>query len=186
MPASATRIPPHDDFELVRRVCSGDRSAASTLFSEVLGPLLARLSDRWQYPDLSQDLYVRLSANDWAALRSWAGRASLTAWARTVALREYLARTRRARGATAVDPESIPSSDEPVVDRLVHQETWLGVEQAIDRLENRDQRIVIRMHVLLSLDPPEIAAQLGISVSHVYTHKSRALTKLRELLEAMS
>jgi hypothetical protein len=81
MPASATKIPPHDDFELVRRVCSGDRAAATILFSDVLGPLLARLSDRWQYPDLSQDLYMRLSANDWAALRSWAGRASLTAWA---------------------------------------------------------------------------------------------------------
>src|SRR5262249_5369154 len=104
MPASATRTPPHDDFELVRRVCSGDRSAASILFSDVLGPLLARLSIRWQYPDLSQDLYVRLSTNDWAALRTWAGRASLTAWARTVAVREYLARTRRARGSDTIDP----------------------------------------------------------------------------------
>jgi len=185
MPASATRTPPHDDFELVRRVCSGDRSAASILFCDVLGPLLARLSDRWQYPDLSQDLYMRLSANDWAALRTWAGRASLAAWARTVAVREYLARTRRDRGSATVDLESIPSSDEPVVDRLVDKETWLGVEQAIERLENRDQRIVLRMHLLLSLAPHEIAARLDISVSHVYTHKARAVAKLRELLEVV-
>src|SRR5262249_50012833 len=77
---AAIRTPPRDDLELVQRVCSGDRSAASTLFTDVLGPLLARLSQRWQYPDLSQDLYMRLCANDWAALRTWAGRANLTAW----------------------------------------------------------------------------------------------------------
>src|SRR5262245_66328384 len=57
---AAIRTPPRDDFELVQRVCSGDRLAASILFTEVLGPLLPGLSHRWQYPDLSQALYLRL------------------------------------------------------------------------------------------------------------------------------
>lgn len=182
MAAPASKTPAHDDAELVRRVCDGDESAAATLFGEVLGPLLACLGRHWQYPELEQDLFLHLQRNRWAALRTWTGRASLKAWVRTVAYRMRLAKLRRARIPVG-DVDAIPSSEEPVVERIARNETWLGVLMAIERLESPAQRIVLRMCFLQSMNPDEIATQLNISVSLVYTHKSRALTRLRSLLE---
>jgi RNA polymerase sigma factor (sigma-70 family) len=184
MPASATKPPVHDEQELVRRVCNGDRDAAETLFDEVLGELLARLARHWGYAELRQELYLHLGEDSWKRLRTWEGRASLKAWVTTVSRRMCLARARRtSREVSDADLDTIPSSDEPIIERIARTQSRLGVLQAIERLADPDLRTVLRMRFVLATSTGEIAAQLNISENLVSKRKSRGLEALRSLLE---
>jgi RNA polymerase sigma factor (sigma-70 family) len=53
---------------------------------------------------------------------------------------------------------------------------------AVARLPS-ERRVVVAMRYWLDLDPPEIAAALGVPVGTVSSRLSRALSELRQLLE---
>jgi RNA polymerase sigma factor (sigma-70 family) len=170
---------------LVRRVCAGERAAAAELFTTVLGATVDAIAQRWNYPDLLDDLFVHLSENDWRRLRTWEGRSSLQGWARVICIRicrEAVQGSRRLVPLTLGEDRAIVDPAEDVVERLIREESRLGLLDAIERLETPRDRLVLRLHYLQGCGLPDIAEQLGIPLSTVYVVKSRALSRLRTKL----
>ncbi|HEY2293577.1 MAG TPA: sigma-70 family RNA polymerase sigma factor [Thermoanaerobaculia bacterium] len=174
---------------LVRRVCAGDRAAAAELFTTVLGATVNAVAQRWSYPDLLDDLFVHLSENDWRRLRTWQGRSSLQGWVRVICTRicrEAVQGSTRLAPLTLGEDRAVVDPAEDVVDRLIREESRLGLLEAIEQLDTPRDRLVLRLHYLQEHDLPAIATQLGIPLSTVYVVKSRALDRLRTKLQGAS
>ncbi|MGC4054458.1 MAG: sigma-70 family RNA polymerase sigma factor [Paludibaculum sp.] len=73
--------------------------------------------------------------------------------------------------------------DDPVLESMLADETGFQLLAAIELLEMRRDRDVIRMHYLESRSLPDIAAALGVPVGTLYVIKVRALARLRSILE---
>lgn len=173
------------DAALVRRVCAGERAAAAELFTTVLGATVEAVAQRWGYPDLLDDLFVHLSENDWRRLRTWQGRSSLQGWVRVVCsriCREAVKGSSRLVPLPLGEDRATMDPAEDVVERLIREESRLGLLDAIERLETPRDRLVLRLHYLQGCGLPDIAKQLGVPLSTVYVIKSRALSRLRTKL----
>jgi RNA polymerase sigma factor (sigma-70 family) len=174
------------DIALVRRVCAGERAAATELFTTVLSATVDAIARRWNYPDLLDALFVHLSENNWRRLRTWEGRSSLQGWVRVICARicrEALQGSRRLDPLTLEEGREVVDPGEGVVERLIREEDRLELLDAIERLETPRDRLVLRLHYLQERDLPAIAAQLGVPLSTVYVVKSRALNRLRAKLQ---
>jgi RNA polymerase sigma-70 factor (ECF subfamily) len=111
-----------------------------------------------------------------------ARRGSPRAWlfgiARNAALDE-LRRRKRAAGAEIPAPPAAPGPDE-LAEQAAQRE---AVHRALARLGARDREVIaLRYHAELST--AELAAVLGVSASNAGTLLHRAMTKLRESLDA--
>jgi RNA polymerase sigma-70 factor, ECF subfamily len=68
---------------------------------------------------------------------------------------------------------------------LEREEARVHVQQALERLPERDREVLVLRH-LEGMTPAEIAAVLGIREAAVYTRHLRALRRLGELLKGHS
>lgn len=171
------------------RTCAGDRAAAETLFTTILGRVIDGVSRRWDYPDLLDELFVHLSENDWRRLRTWKGESSLEGWVRVVANRICSAAVQDRRRLVPLplgEERDFASEEEHVIERMIREETTVGLLEAIEQLDTPRDRLVLRMHYFDGRDLPQIAGDLGVPLSTVYVIKSRALARLRQRLKGGS
>lgn len=133
--------------------------------------------------DLFQEFFLSLIQDDFKKLRQFRGDrgCSLASWLRVVASRltiDFL----RQQGAPSVEVTESLRSDQPDPPAsLIDFEEEKLLSKALQGLPPRD-RLFLNLSYRKELLPEEIAAILHVSVSAVYTQKSRIRAKLREVL----
>ena len=136
--------------------------------------------------ELYQEFFANLVKDGCKNLSKFRGDngCSLVAWLVILARRLTIDYLRAQRSPTLEVSDSIASRDPDVLDVLISDEEELALTEALEELEPQD-RLVIELHYYRGLAPEESARLLNISVGTFYTRKSRALAKLRELLEKL-
>jgi RNA polymerase sigma factor (sigma-70 family) len=157
------------DFDALYRAARDDVYAyAATL-----------LSDRAAAEDVAAAAFERAyRRRDRYDARRGSPRAWLFGIARNAALDEL---RRRRRAASAELPA--PAVEQEPGEALEHAAERAAVREALGRLQPRDRELIaLKYHAELS--NAELAAVLGVSVSNAGTLVHRAMTKLRETLDA--
>ncbi|MBI3060068.1 MAG: sigma-70 family RNA polymerase sigma factor [Deltaproteobacteria bacterium] len=133
--------------------------------------------------DLFQEFFVSLLRDDFKKLRQFRGDrgCSLASWIRVIAARLTIDFLRK-QGPPAVEAtDALPLDQPDPSNSLIDQEQERLVSQVLETLPLRN-RLFIDLYFRQSLPPEEIASILRVSVSAVYTQKSRILDKVREIL----
>lgn len=133
--------------------------------------------------DLFQEVFLSLVQNDFKKLRQFSGDrgCSLASWLRIVAARLTIDFLRKQSAPTVEVTDSLPSARPDPPNSLIDSEQAGQLSPALEGLPPRD-RLFLVLYYHKGFPPEEIAAILHVSVSAVYTQKSRILAKLREVL----
>lgn len=164
-----------------RAASRGDRSAFEALYQmyapAVYSLALRMLGDADSAADLTHDVYVKLHAQ----LRSYKGEAPLGAWLKRITTNAAIdaMRTRRYR----MD-ERDPEYDEQHHALAVSSQAAVrvDVDQLLAQLAPTARAVVV-MHQIEGYEHKEIAEFFGMSESFSKSVLSRALSRLRRLLE---
>lgn len=144
----------------------------------LVGALTIRLGDRAIAEDLAQEAFARAWA-DWprvAAMENPVG------WVYRVAFNLTASHWRR-RAAQRRAERRVPAADPPDDDGQVRSADAMVLREAIGRLSDRQQQVVI-LRFYLGCSVEETAAVLGVTTGTVKTQSSRAMTHLRDLVGA--
>jgi len=172
------------DQQLIQSILAGHHQAFAELTQHYRKRLLSFLTGRHQLPkdeaeDIVQDVFATLVENNYAALRSFAGRSSLYTYLCAIALRR-LYRTRR-RMLPRAEPVDEYPPPEPAVDPTNKEITAADVRQALQTLPE-EFRTALMLYHFGGLEYHEIAALMDIPVNTVATRICRAKRRLKELL----
>jgi RNA polymerase sigma-70 factor (ECF subfamily) len=198
---------PSDTDELLRQAARGDTDARQRLLDRHRGRLRRmvavrvdrRLSARVDASDVVQEALAdaNLHLDDYLrdrplAFYPWLRR---FAWERLVALyrRHVLAEkrsvTREERGALLLSDQSAGALADRLLapgtspsHRVIRDELLDRVRAALARLAAKDREVLVMRH-LEQLSTGEVADVLGISEGAVMTRQTRALVRLRALLD---
>ena len=175
-----------NDFELMRRLQSGDRSAVSLLYDRytpLLYPVLVRiLGERADADDALQETWVQA----WRTAPSYdLNRGTVAAWLLTIARTRALDRVRsaasRRRNEGLVEGEPpINLPDDPSA-ASEHRQLSERVRRALGALEPKHRR-VLECAYFDGLSQAEIATRLNAPLGTVKSWTRQALTRLKELL----
>lgn len=170
---------PNDARALVDRAVDGDVDAKRQLLAHILptmrGALRALLGRGAEAEDAVQDAAIDVLRG----LGTFRGDSNLRAWARTVAVRAGLRRTRKQRPALSlVDPDGLHASAESVPGEGGFSERISRPLAAYLSAIPADQREALVLRHALGYTVPEIAE---LSSTSVNTIKSRLLKARREV-----
>lgn len=180
------RTTDHEQLTLIQRARQGDQSAWVTLVSQHQGAVFRLayllLGEADEAQDVAQETFIRafraLSRFDPARpLRPWLLRITTNlAYNRRRTLSRYWMAVQRFFG-TASEPLLTASAEEslPAVEA---QSLW----QAVQRLNQADQEIIY-LRYFLELSVAETAEAAGIAPGTVKSRLSRALARLRQVVE---
>lgn len=188
-----------DERELINAILGGDADAAAHLLVERCGSRLKFLvgskfrSLQMEFEELVSELFIALSEHDWKALREFAGQnqagqpCQLENYISVIAARRLCKKMERAVKENAWLAPLNGEEGFHVPDETSEREQRASeLLRAIMALKNPVERLVLIAYKLEERSVVEIADLLKITPGHVYTHCSRALAKLRTLLEAGS
>ncbi len=172
------------DQQLIQSILAGQQQAFTELTQHYRKRLISFLTGRHQLPkdeaeDIVQDVFATLVENNFAALRSFAGRSSFYTYLCAIALRR-LYRSRR-RMLPRAEPAVDNPPHEPAADPTEKEITAADVRQALQTLPE-EFRIALMLYHFGGMEYHEIAALLDIPVNTVATRICRAKRRLRELL----
>ncbi len=133
--------------------------------------------------DLFQEYFLSLIRDNFKKLRQFKGDrgCSLASWLRVIATRRTIDFLTGQETSTARAVENAPSDLSDPPGSMIDQERNKLLSQVLETLPPRD-RLFIQLYFHRSLPPQKIASVLRVSVSAVYTQKSRLLDKLLEAL----
>jgi RNA polymerase sigma factor (sigma-70 family) len=131
--------------------------------------------------DLVNDFYIFLQENNWEKLRKFRFESRLHTWLNLLAsrylLKKYARELKECSGnCTPIDDIKI-LVNEDAENKLVRSD----ILEAISFLNNKRYQQVLLMG-LQGFDADEIADQLGINANNVYGLRSKAIKKLKNLL----
>lgn len=176
-----------DDTALSERIKRGDRAAENELFglysSQVFAMAMVRLRDREAVRELVDDVIMatvtalrRGTVHDTSRLGAFIHGTALNL------VHSHL----RERGRVPRTDESREEPATPDLAESCERDSDLeAVRRCVRRLPVQDQR-VLSMCLTEGLKPGEIALRLGISAEVVRQQKSRALRRLKEMLNGAS
>lgn len=172
----------NDDREIAR-LLAGERGAwegflqryAPVIYAAVRKRLLPAGRDS-EVDDVTQDVFVKICANDFRLLRSFdPGRARLTTWLTVIASSASIDHLRRnARPTTSVD--SVPEHHLSVSAR---EPAWVSIPEGL--LSPR-QTLIIRLLYNHDMTAAEVAERLNIDPQTVRSMHHKALKRLRSRL----
>ena len=173
-----------NDDQLVKALLANNEAAIDYVFYNKFHKLLllnaakATGSKDMVPDDLIQDLYLYLSADNWARLRNYDSSYPFVAWFSTVSYRFFRNCSRKVLDSKrCVSIYDLKGQDLQVSvgeNGMVIED----VRTAIDRLESpRDRQLLTEM-LFNGAEADEVAAMLNVSVNNLYVIKRRALTKL--------
>ena len=134
--------------------------------------------------DLFQEFFVAMLRDDCKKLRQFRGErgCTLASWVRLVATRLTIDFIRSHVSNNITDVERIHGDQPDLSESLAGQEQEALLRRAFESLSARDQ-LFLNLFYRQCLTPADIAGILNMSVGAVYTHKSRLLDKLRDVLK---
>jgi RNA polymerase sigma-70 factor (ECF subfamily) len=170
------------DEALLVQVADGDPAAVRALVGRKLPRILMlaqrMLADPAEAEDVAQEAFLRV----WKQAPKWRpGTARFDTWLHRVTLNLCYDRLRRRREiATDTPPEQIDEGLAP--DRgLMAQDTGVRVNQALQRLPDRQREAIVLCHYQ-ELGNIEAAAAMGVSVEALESLLSRGRRSLRAAL----
>ncbi len=144
---------------------------------EILGYLTRMLGDEHEAQDACQEAFLRAHRAFGRLAAGSNSRAWLYRIATNCALNARRGRARKAARLVHVDPDTLPASPAPAVDR----ERLEAVARAVDMLPPR-QRAALMLRQFQGLDYAEIAASLGGNEAAARANVYQAVKKLRASL----
>lgn len=131
--------------------------------------------------DLRSETFVQLFKDDYRKLRQYKEKPghSLAYWIILITNSTVLNHLRKKR------PQCVPLLDNQlyaIPDKEFAKEDQEVIKKSIEKLPHRS-RLILKMHYYHELPPQEIADNLQISVGALYTAKSRAVEKLKKIVE---
>jgi len=178
-----------EEVDLVRQVCANNPEAISNLYCNFLLPIAktvirALRAQSVDPEELANTLFIRLSEKDWHSLRTWEG-TNLPGWLWRVGYRSLLGILKESGRCDPLTDwhEASLAQDDTVLHQLLRDETGFLLLEAIDNLDSPRDRRVLRLHYLQSKELAEVADEVGVLVATAYVIKSRALARLRTILE---
>lgn len=139
--------------------------------------------------DVVQEVFERLARDSFRLLRKFQWRSSLTTYLWAIAAnvsRKILEKERRAAGAGRTAWEEAlagaVAEERPPERVAIGKEEAAQLEKAIASLSGRD-RLIVRMYFWGGAPPSRISKALGMDPAHVCVALSRALARMRPLLE---
>lgn len=186
----------HADFDLVQRLVGGDSAAWRTLVVRyqrlVVSRVLATAREMnhalaaADAEDLCAEVFSRLVADDFSALRRFEGRCSLSTWLAVVTRRivaRRLATLRsfaawNAAGDAPLDSLAAASSEEPSA-AMISAEERARLAQGIAELGQRQQELA-RLHFFEGRSYREISEQLAMPMNSIGPTLARIQEKLRK------
>lgn len=171
-----------DPRSLVERARLGDEEAWQILYRRAYPRMLAyarrRLFDIDEARDAVSETMVRAVGK--LDRFTWSG-AGFDAWLFGI-LRHVVLDAQRAAGRhRPVPPPDAAADDDPVA-AVLHSEEVAAVRAAFARLDARDQEL-LELRVVAELSADEVAAVLGKRPGAVRMAQSRALSRLRALMD---
>ncbi|MHC5022689.1 MAG: RNA polymerase sigma factor [Planctomycetota bacterium] len=166
--------------------CIGGRKAAWDTFVDQCSPVIYAAVRRTlggraatETDDVVQNVFMRLVRNDFALLKSYdPSRAALSTWLTLVARSVAIDAARRKR-LDVVGLDTAPAPPAPPPPRPAAEPDALP----LDRLTGR-QRLVLRLLFAEQMTVPQAATVLGVDEQTIRSTKHKALTRLREHLDA--
>lgn len=159
-----------DDCQLVELALNGNDEAILYIIFEKYAPLLKKLckryyEDLYYYEQLQTELYIRLKANDWHALRSFGWKSSFGTWLGIVAGNLFIKKMPELIGIskfTVSIGEDVEKREVnlPVAEPIheCNMDMVLLIE-GIQQLEDKDQRFIL-FKEFEGYEPKEIAQLL--------------------------
>lgn len=191
--------PARTEADIVQRLVAGDAAAWSHFVDSYQRLVLARvfatarelnqLLNQADAEDLCADVFGLLVARDFAALREFAGRSSLSTWLTVITRRHCLRQLAAARRNPARPSGDATEAMECVRDRqsdplmsLVHHENRRRLDALLAELPER-QRELVRLAYVEQCSYREISERLGIPANSIGPTLQRLQHKLREQLQ---
>ena len=176
-----------DDTSLGVRIREGDRAAENELVrlysGRVFAMAMGRVRDREAARELVDDVMMaavtalrRGSVHDTARLGAF-----IHGTAINLIHGHVRARCRIPRGEPLQDEATAPD----LAESCERDSDMLAIQTCVARLPRQDQQ-VLYLSLIEGLKPGEIAARLGLSAEVVRQQKSRALKRLKEMMDAPS
>jgi RNA polymerase sigma factor (sigma-70 family) len=179
---------------LAERACQGEKASLSALVRELKDPVfhlaLRMLGDPRDAEDATQDILIRVITH----LGQFAGRATLIAWVRAIAVHALL-RVKRSRAEErAIDLETMgqlleagmqvaPVALPEAEARLMEREIRLSCTQGMLMTLSREERVAIVLADILELDGPAAAEAAGVSYAAFRQRLARARQRLYPFVE---
>ncbi|HEX3839307.1 MAG TPA: sigma-70 family RNA polymerase sigma factor [Acidimicrobiales bacterium] len=169
--------------ELVERARQGDEEAWEALFRRAYPKLLSYASRRLPTTEQAKDAVGETMTRAVANIERLRGEGGgFDAWMYGI-MRHVVVDAQRllSREGPGLIPDAADASPPPG-DRVVDREDAIEVRQAFDRLSPADQEL-LELRVVAELSADEVASVLGRRPGAVRMAQSRALTRLRGLLD---
>jgi RNA polymerase sigma-70 factor, ECF subfamily len=172
-----------DTRELVERARNGDHQAWELLYRRAYPGLLAYAQRRLYGSDEARDAVGETMARAVGRIGrfTWQG-GGFDAWLFGILRHVVLDAQRRSRRRSGGLPRERPLAEATPLDRLVDDEDAAAVRTAFLRLDPRDQEI-LELRVLGGLSADEVASVIGKRPGAVRMAQSRALDRLRQLMQ---
>jgi RNA polymerase sigma-70 factor (ECF subfamily) len=171
------------DTQLVAAVVSGDTTAFTALHERHRQRLQSYLRGRMELPaetaeDVVQDVFEALAANDYRALRHFAGKSAFYTYLCAIAIRRVYRLHRRQPQLADPPEEGFP---EPAADDTPSNVTAADVRRAVGELPE-EFRAPLMLYHFGGMEYREIADMLQVPMNTVATRICRAKKRLREAL----
>jgi RNA polymerase sigma-70 factor (ECF subfamily) len=180
----------HNLAALVERMRFGQERALEELYDATVGKLYALASAILRSAEDTEEIVCETYAYAWAnAARFDASRANALGWLLMLCRSRALDRLRQRRAAaTALDVVALREADsgngDQPFDILALMQQRSSIHTALSKL-TPERRHLISLAFLQGLSHQEIADVTNLPLGTVKSHVRRALTQLREALEAM-
>lgn len=175
-----------DETELIQRAIQGDTAAWEPLMLAHQEPVFRLaylfLGDPDEADDLAQETFLRA----WRQLKRFDSARPLRPWLLSIAAN--LARNRHRSAGRYLAALTRVFHSEPQIDSSAEEKTVLDLDsdqlwKAVRRLRADDQQ-VIYLRFFLDLSTGEAAQALDVAEGTIKSRLSRALTRLREVIQA--
>lgn len=188
------------ELELVKRLVAGDATAWRAFVERYQRLVLTRVAvtareinqplSQADAEDLCADVFTQLVAREFAPLRGFEGRSTLSTWlcviTRRLCLRRLaVARRQPARGGltTSSSVEELTCPQDDPLATLIRGESRRQLDAALAELSQRHQDLV-RLFYLDGCSYREISEQLAIPMNSIGPTLQRVQQKLREKLSS--
>ena len=143
-------------------------------------------TNQCEIEDITQDVLVLLIENDYHRLRSFAGRSKIETWIHTIVrhcVGQYLWKQRWEKENVSPDDLSLDAlTYQPIQEKmLIDEDECKALHAIINSLPER--RKLLMELALQGLKSEEIAKEMRVKNSYIYSEKSALLKEIRELLE---
>lgn len=188
------------DLQFVRRLIGREAGAWSAFVEEYQSLIFSRVLhvvrewrrrvDHSEVEDMVAEVFAQLVAHDFASLRGFQGRSSLSTWLTVITRRicwQTLSRPVFERPASQhgsdFDLQTVALTRDDALGRLIRSEDETRLAAAMEHLNDR-HRELLRLFYVEGLSYQEIGEQMQMPTNSIGPTLQRAQQKLKELMEA--